>query len=165
MPEETSSTDRPADGASSTTSTPSLTLPLVALVMAALAAVPPYLDLFGELEVSSRVEFADHVVPAIVVAVVGVVGLLVLRSPEPSQMLLFVGGGFIMLAGFWMMATHFPLIKQGQDGISPWGTIAWHSLPGVAVTLFGLIWTARYWGDEEAGQAASPPPASPTSPS
>lgn len=165
MPEETSSTDRPADAATSTSSLAFPLFPLLALVMAALAAVPPYLDIFGKLDVESRVEFADHVVPAVVVAAVAVIGLVVLRSSRPSQMVLFVGGGFIMLAGFWMMATHFPLIEQGRDGISPWGTIAWHSLPGVAVTLFGLIWTSRFWGDEEADEAPSPSPTPPTSPS
>jgi hypothetical protein len=147
MPADPSTTDRRADAGSPT-------LPLVGLVMGAWAIIPPYLGAFGELDVESRVEFADHVVPGIVVLAVAALSFLTLRSREPSQMLLFVGGGLITLAGFWMVATHFPLIQQGQDGVSPWGTIAWHSVPGVVVTLFGLLWTIRFWGSDEADDGA-----------
>src|SRR5688500_11863825 len=79
-------------------------LPLVALVAAVLAILPPYVDAFGKIDVEQRVEFADHVVPGVAVLVIAVVAYLLMRSPEPSQLLLFVGGAAITLAGLWMVA-------------------------------------------------------------
>jgi hypothetical protein len=130
-------------------------LPLVGLLIGVWAIVPPYIKAFGELNVESRVEFADHVVPGIVVLAVSALALVLLRSPEPSQLLLFVGGGAIILAGFWMMATHMPLISQARNGQVPWGAVLWHSLPGLGVTLFGVLWTLRYWGSEETDEVSS----------
>jgi hypothetical protein len=148
MPEDPPRSSPPGEGAAAT-------LPLIGLVMGVWAIIPPYLGAFGTLDVESRVEFADHVVPGIAVLVVSVLSLLTLRSRQPSQLLRFMAGGVIALAGFWMVATHFPLIQQGQDGISPWGTIAWHSVPGIAVTLFGLLWTVRFWGSDEADEGSA----------
>lgn len=142
MPAETSKIDGRAQAVPPT-------LPLVGLLMGVWAIIPPYVGTFGKLDVTSRLEFADHVVPGVAVLVVAALSLLAVRSREPSQTLLFVGGGIIALAGFWMSATHLPLISDGRDGISPWGTIAWHGVPGVAVTLFGLLWTIRFWGSDE----------------
>lgn len=123
-------------------------LPLLGLLVGLWAIVPPYVHAFGKLDVESRVEFADHVVPGVAVLAVSVLAYFLLRSPDPSQLLLFIGGATITLAGFWMVATHFPLIRQGRDDLAPWGAVIWHSLPGVVVTLFGVVWTIRFWGSE-----------------
>ncbi len=123
-------------------------LPLLGLLVGVWAIVPPYVNAFGELNVEARVEFADHVLPGLVVLAVCAISLFVLRSPDPSQLVLFVAGGVIALAGFWMVATHAPLISQGRNGLAPWGAVIWHSLPGVVVTLLGLAWVIRFWGSE-----------------
>ena len=124
-------------------------LPLLGLLVGAWAIIPPYVKGFGDLNVESRVEFADHVLPGVAVLAVSVLGFLLLRSPSPSQTLLFVGGGVITLAGFWMSATHAPLVKQYRDDLVVGGAVVWHGLPGLVVTLLGVAWVIRFWGSED----------------
>ena len=130
-------------------------LPLLGLLVGVWAIIPPYVHAFGKLNVEDRVEFADHVVPGIVVLVVSALGLVLLRSARPSPLLLFVGGGVIALAGLWMVATHLPLISQARDEIVPGGAVVWHGLPGLAVSLLGGAWTVRYWESETAEEPSS----------
>ena len=131
-------------------------LPLLGLLIGLWAIVPPYASLFGKLEVkSAAVEFVDHVVPGAVVIAVAVLGYIQLRPPEPSQLVLFVGGVVITLAGFWMLSTHVGLINQTREGDVPGGALAWHGLPGIAVTLLGVAWTVRFWATDDATKETS----------
>jgi len=148
--QERSATSRPATGDEG-----GRWLPLLGLLVGVWAIVPPYIGAFGELNVEQRVEFVDHVVPGIAVLAISVLALVALRSAEPSQLLLFVGGAAITLAGIWMVATHLPLIRQGRDEQVPWGAVIWHSLPGLVVTLLGIVWTIRYWGSDDEDGAPS----------
>lgn len=125
-------------------------LPVVGLLIGAWAMVPPYVVLFGSLQVrSSIVEFVDHVLPGAVVIAVSALALIQLRTGQPSETLLLLGGAVIMLAGLWMLSTHVGLISQTRQGIVPAGAVGWHGVPGVAVTLLGVSWTARFWGTSE----------------
>ena len=132
-------------------------LPLLGLLLGLWAIAPPYLVVFGKLNVRSIVEFVDHAVPGIVVIAVAVFGFLQLRRAEPSKLLLFVGGGVISLAGFWMLATHVGLFSQTRQVIAPGGAVLWHVVPGLAVTGLGVVWTACFWDTEEAAEASSSP--------
>jgi len=135
---------------------PGAGLPLTAFLVGLWAIVPPYLALFGQLAVrSDAVEFVDHAVPGIVVLVVALLGYLQLRKPEPSQLVLFIGGLVIVLAGFWMVSTHYGLITQYRQGTVPFGRMAWHTVPGIAVAVVGVVWTARFWSTDDGGQAGS----------
>ncbi len=123
-------------------------LSLVGLAVGLWAIVPPYVVLFGKLAVRSpAVEFVDHALPGVIVIAVAALGYVVLGGAEPSSLLMFGGGGVITLAGFWMLATHVGLISQTRQGLVPGGALAWHGLPGLAVTLLGVVWTARFWDD------------------
>lgn len=139
-------------------------LPLLGVLFGVWSIVPPYVDVFGELNVSDRVEVVDHVVPGLVVIAIGVVGLLSLRAARPAPLLLFIGGAVVSLAGFWMVATHFGLVSQARQHVVAAGTVAWHGLPGVAVTLLGVAWTIRFWetepgrGDQGAPRSRPPHP-------
>ncbi len=105
------------------------------------------------LATASRVEFADHVVPAIViVAIAGFALWSSSRRVDPT--LVFLGGLSILLAGFWMTATHVPLVLQARRGDAPWGATVYHSLPGLAVLAVGGFWSARFWGEEPSGQGS-----------
>ena len=150
MREQSSETVRP-EKARSTGSV----LPLLGLLVGVWAIIPPYISTFGDLNVEERVEFADHVVPGVLVIAVSVLGYLQLRSREPSPMLLFVAGGAILLAGFWMVATHAGLISQARQDMVPYSAVAWHFLPGVAVGLLGVAWTIRFWESEPAEETNS----------
>lgn len=130
-------------------------LPLVALIVGVWAIVPPYVVLFGELRVSSLVEFVDHAIPGFVVIAAAVLGHLQLRRSQPAHLVLFLGGGFMTLAGLWMLSTHAGLINETRLGNVPGGAVAWHFAPGLAVLLLGGVWTARFWGSDETSTRAS----------
>lgn len=113
------------------------------------AIAPPYVVLFGRLEVkNSTVELVDHALPGLMVVAASVFGYLQLRADEPSQLLLFTSGATIALGGFWMLSTHVGLLGQTRQGLVPGGAVAWHIVPGVAVTVLGLAWSACFWSDE-----------------
>ena len=123
------------------------------LVLAAWALLPPYSG--PDLATEMRVEIADHVVPGIVMVVLSLMALVRRRrsgAGEASSSFMLLAGLGILLAGFWMVATHVPLVAQARRGEVTDGVAAYHTAPGIAVALFGLAWAALHWGD------ASPDP-------
>ena len=119
------------------------------------AVLPPYTG--PELATEMRVEIADHVVPATLLLVLSVAALVRRRragSGDESGSFMLIAGLGILLAGFWMVATHVPLVAQARRGElmneagkpSNWVAV-YHTTPGVIVLLFGLVWTALHWDD------------------
>lgn len=125
-------------------------LPLAGLLSGLWALVPLYSG--PELNVARRVEIADHLIPGVVVLAACVAAIaLRLRATK-----LLVAGMAVALAGFWMTATHLPLVLQAKDGGVAWGSALYHTLPGVAVLVVGLVWIVR----PEPEEAAAGPPVS-----
>lgn len=119
-------------------------LPVVGLVVAAIAVLPPYTG--PEIGTSDKVEVADHVVPAVLMALLSLAALVAGRRPRPGMFPLVAGLG-ITLAGLWMTATHVPLVAQATRDEVSYGTAAYHTVPGLLVLALGLVWTATHWGD------------------
>lgn len=124
-------------------------LPFLGLAVAIWALLPPYTG--AELATEMRVEIADHVVPSILMIVLSLTALVRDRraGAQPGSFMLLAGLG-ILLAGFWMVATHVPLVGQYRRDEVPGlalSTVAHHTAPGVAVMLLGLVWAALYWND------------------
>lgn len=111
------------------------------LLVGAWALLPPYTG--PALNTAARVEFADHVVPGIVVLAVSMLSLLVTRRDDADR-LLFAAGLAVVLAGFWMVATHLPLVLQATRQQAPWGATVYHSAPGLAVLVLGVVWALTY---------------------
>lgn len=86
---------------------------------------------------------------------VAVLCFIQVRAAKPRSMLLFASGGAIMLAGFWMVSTHVGLVSEFREGRVPGGAVAWHGLPGLAVTILGAAWTIRFWDTDEATDGTS----------
>lgn len=120
-------------------------LPVAGLVVAAWAMIPPYAG--PALAVRPDVEVVDHVIPGMAVlatsASVFASTRLTRRSPRPTAMLAV--GFVVLLAGFWMTATHVPLVQQLARDEVGMAAVAHHGLPGLAVLLVGLLWVATYW--------------------
>ncbi|MDP9387163.1 MAG: hypothetical protein M3Q48_04360 [Actinomycetota bacterium] len=114
--------------------------------MAGWALLPPYTG--PELATQTRVEVADHVVPALVVLALSLFALARARRPAPGAFPLLAGLG-VLLAGFWMTATHVPLVAQAARGEVAAGAAAYHSVPGVAVVVLGTVWAWAHWSDAE----------------
>ncbi|HUR17872.1 MAG TPA: hypothetical protein VMZ51_02910 [Acidimicrobiales bacterium] len=123
-------------------------LPLLGLIAAIWALLPPYSG--PDLATEMRVEIADHVVPSILLVALSLASLIRARrlgSPLGSGTFMLLAGLGILLAGFWMVATHLPLVAQARRGDVPGGTAAYHTAPGLAVMVLGLVWTVLHWND------------------
>ena len=90
-----------------------------------------------KLDVSTKLEVVDHVVPGILaLACAAVLTLPASRSPESLPRLAAVGVAF--LAGVWITTTHVTLIPSAADGTAPWGASLLHVSAGPPIVLFGL---------------------------
>ena len=120
---------------------------LVALALVALGAweigVPYLAAALGlELDVPSRVEVVDHVVPGLVLVASGALLAFWARRGARGGVLPLVLASLAFLAGFWITATHVPLVLQAGDELSPWGSVLFHATGGppiVALALWLLV--------------------------
>lgn len=119
-----------------------LALPLA--MLGALTVGVPYIGhaVGLSVDVAGRVEVVDHVVPgAVVAAVGGYLFRLARRRPVLGSPAALLGSSVSFLAGFWILATHVPLMIDAAQGKAAWGATAWHastSLPIVALSLWYL---------------------------
>jgi hypothetical protein len=126
-----------------------------AIALAALAAwamaVPWLAAAVGlELEVATRLEIADHVVPGVIM--LAAVAVLAARGGPPGGVVRIGVSGVAFLAGLWITATHVPLIPAAIDGLAPWGAALLHLSAGPPILAVGLWMLLR-------GQLfGSPPP-------
>ncbi len=89
-----------------------------------------------ELDVSPRLEIVDHVIPGVVM--LAAAALLAARG-GPRGSLVWLGVAAIaFLTGFWITATHVPLIPDALDGAAPWGAALVHLSTGPPIMLLGL---------------------------
>lgn len=116
------------------------------LIAGAWALVPPYWG--PALSTEASVEFVDHVLPGIAVLAIAAACLLAGTRRVGATLAFLLAGLGVTLAGFWMTATHWPLVLQATRGEVPWGSTVHHSLPGLAVLAVGGFWSARFWGDD-----------------
>lgn len=96
------------------------------------------------LNTRSSVEIVDHLVPGLLV-VIASLGLLLAQRHDTHGTYGLAGGLVTFLAGFWMAATHVPLITQATRGEAPWGAAIYHSASALAVLVFSLVWLYAYW--------------------
>lgn len=119
-----------------------------ATALAAIGAwtiIVPYLAILLDLEVkvAAIVEVVDHVIPGLVVLAAGLylrarAQRRALASHRPA--LLAAGAAFV--AGFWVLATHAPLIGDAALSDQPWDAAIWHSiaaLPTVVLACWCVI--------------------------
>lgn len=92
--------------------------------------------------VPARVEVVDHVVPGAIVVAAGVyLHRLARRQALSSQRLALPAAGACFLAGFWVLATHVPLVSDAATAEQPWDAAIWHSI--AALPLVGVaVWCA-----------------------
>jgi len=104
-------------------------------------AVPWIARALGQtLDVTTRLEVIDHVVPGAAVlvccALAGAAGEFVRLS----------AAGVALLAGLWITATHVTLVSEAADGITPWGAALLHLSAGPPVLLLSLWMLLRDGG-------------------
>ncbi len=114
-------------------------------VLAAIGAwtiTVPYLgELLGlTVDVRPIVEVVDHVIPgALVVAAALFLRSRARRAPMRSDGTALIAAGIAFLAGFWVLATHVPLVGDAAEARVTWAAAIWHSITAVP-TLALACW-------------------------
>ena len=132
-------------------------LPLVGLPVAFWATLPQWSG--PAINTSNTAEVVDHIVPAVMVLLASLVAIAAGRRPQGPGGLRFIAGMCVLLAGLWMVATHFPLVTQTMDGgpeAASWAATIYHSASALAVFGLGLLWSTVTWseaGDDDAKAA------------
>ncbi|MFN2389812.1 MAG: hypothetical protein ABR575_09450 [Actinomycetota bacterium] len=110
------------------------------LLLGLWSVAAPYAGRALGFEVNTRpsVEVVDHVVPGIVVIAIAV-GVLLTGGLALAAALAAV------LAGFWMTATHVPLLVQANEGGVAMSTALWHTVPGVASLVVAGVLAVGAW--------------------
>lgn len=131
-------------------------MPLVGLGVAVWASLPQYSG--PKLYVEASKEVADHIIPAILVFLASIVGILAGRRPQGPGALRLIAGMAVLLAGLWMMATHVPLLLQtirgGPDAAS-WAATIYHLASALAVFGLGLLWSTVTWAEADDSDQAT----------
>ena len=125
-------------------------MPLVGLAIAVWASLPQYSG--PKLNVEASKEVADHIIPAIVVLIASLVGIMAGRRPQGPGGMRFIAGMAVLLAGLWMMATHLPLVAEAMRDEAPWPATIYHTSSALAGFGLGLLWSTVTWS--EAGDEA-----------
>jgi hypothetical protein len=128
-------------------------LPLVGLPVALWASLPQWSG--PKLNVAASTEVVDHIVPAVMVVLASLVGIMAGRRAQGPGALRLIAGMCVLLAGLWMMATHLPLVSQASRGDAPWPATIYHTSAALAVFGLGLLWSTVTWS--EAGDGTPGP--------
>lgn len=89
-----------------------------------------------ELDVATRLEIADHVIPGLVM--LAGAALLAIRGSLPGSTVWLGAGAVAFLTGLWITATHVPLIPDALEGVAPWGAALLHLSAGPPILALGL---------------------------
>ena len=124
-------------------------LPWAGLALAVWATLPKYSGPALTVKGGDLTEFIDHVLPGIVVALASLAALAAWRRKDARGpgLIPFSAAAVTLLSGFWMVATHFPLVMQATRGEAPWAGTVYHATASIAVFGFGLLWAVSHWPD------------------
>ena len=116
-------------------------LPAALALLGAFAAATPYLaSAWGlEVDVPSRVEVVDHVVPGAVIVASGAALLLVRGRAAQGGFVAMAAAGLAFLAGFWITSTHVPLLFEAADAVVGWDAALFHMAAG-PLSLLVALW-------------------------
>ena len=128
-------------------------LPWAGLIIALWATLPKYSGPKLTIKGGASTEFVDHIIPGILVGVSSIAALLARRRPQGPGLVPFTAAALTLLAGFWMVATHWQLIRQATQDQAPWAGAIYHTSAAAAVFGFGLLWSVVHWPDLSAAMA------------
>jgi hypothetical protein len=122
-------------------------------LLAALAAwtiVVPYLGraLGLVVDVASKVEIVDHVIPgALATAAALYLNRVARRGPLAADRFALLASGAAFLAGFWVLATHVPLLVDTADAGRSWSAAIWHSATALPIVVLAFTCVLRSTAD------------------
>ena len=112
--------------------------PAIVGIFAGLSIAVPYVDapLGLDVDVATRLEVADHVIPGLIVALLAL-GAVVGRR-QPDHRIVVAGTAVAFLAGLWISTTHAPLLVQAGEGSVPWDAALFHAALGPPIAVISL---------------------------
>jgi|GEM_PF-2467571 len=118
---------------------------LLAAIGAWTAVVPYIGNALGlDVNVKARVEVVDHVVPGVIVVVAALcLRALAARRPLAGEARALFAAGVSFLAGFWVFATHVPLVSDAANSRLPWDAAIWHSIAALPVVALACWFVLR----------------------
>jgi hypothetical protein len=111
---------------------------LVALAVWAMAVPWIARALNLEVDVPTRLEVIDHVVPGVVVLVCAAILARRSRRDPAGGLQRLVACAVASLAGGWIAATHLTLVPEALDGVTGWGPALLHLSAGPPIVIFAL---------------------------
>jgi hypothetical protein len=93
--------------------------------------------------VPSRTEIVDHVVPGTLIGAAGLYLVVLAHRGAPPGWSRLVAAGLCFLAGFWVLATHVPLVGDAINGTAPWDATLWHAATALPVVVVSLMIVLR----------------------
>ena len=120
-----------------------------AAILAAIGAwtaIVPYLGkaLGLVVNVPWRVEFVDHVVPGVIIVAAGMyLHRLAGRGTLADERSALFAAGLSFLAGFWVLATHAPLLQDASSGRVTWEAAIWHSIGALPIVVIAAWFVLR----------------------
>jgi hypothetical protein len=122
-------------------------------LLAALAAWTIAVPFLGRaiglvVDVATRVEIVDHVVPgALATAAALYLNRVARRGPLAAERLALLAAGVALLAGFWVLATHAPLLVDAADSEQSWSAAIWHSATALPIVVLAFVCVLRSTDD------------------
>lgn len=120
-----------------------------ATLLAAIGAwnvLVPYLATVLGLDVNVKaiVEVVDHVVPGVIVVAAALyLRKLARRRRLGGQSPALIASGVAFLAGFWVLATHVPLLGDAADSAVSWEAAIWHSVASLPIVALAVWFVVR----------------------
>ena len=113
--------------------------PLLAVLAAWAMAVPWLARAVGlEVDVPTRLELIDHVVPGVVVLACVLVLARRDRRDPAGHLWRLVALSVACLAGAWITATHLVLVPEALDGVTGWGPALAHLSAGPPILALAV---------------------------
>lgn len=91
--------------------------------------------------VAPSVEVVDHVLPGLVVLAAAGAVLAIRRFSLVATLV-------ATLAGFWISATHLPLLLQANRGEESWPAALIHSTGGILILVAAAVGAVLAWEEE-----------------
>ena len=123
-------------------------------------AIVPYLGsaLGLKVDVAARVEVVDHVIPGLLVVVAGLYLSRIARRGElRRERFALPLAGVCFLAGFWVLATHVPLLGDAAQSDQAWDAAIWHSISALPILILA-VWGVLRSIPERMSRARAMPP-------
>ncbi|MDQ6615233.1 MAG: hypothetical protein M3083_10910 [Actinomycetota bacterium] len=109
------------------------------LVIGLYAMVPAFFT--GGIHLRRGVEVVDHFIPGMLVLALVVAAI---AWGARSESLMLGAGVGVVLAGFWMVATHVGLARQALNNEAGKAGALYHCSTAAAVAALGVAWVWRY---------------------